>query len=60
MWEIKDFSGRKSGYLQLKRDNIPVCDFFPFAAGADPAWVRAQAFYICDILNGPIAEKPSN
>lgn len=59
IWELKDFSGEKKGYLQLNCDGERVCDFFPYAAGADPVWVRARAAYICDVLNGGIAAETS-
>lgn len=50
-WKIEDFSNDKKGYLQLTQNGIRVCDFFPFAKDASPDIVKAQAAYICQILN---------
>lgn len=51
-WEIVDHTVPSGGYLQLQRNGKRVCDFFPFAKGADEKWVRKQADLICRTMNG--------
>jgi hypothetical protein len=52
VYEIKDRTKANSGYLQVARDGRRVCDFYPFAAGADAEWVRDQARTIVAVMNG--------
>ena len=51
-WEVEDNTGTNKGYLRLTCDGKRVCDFFPYAAGADPEWVRDQAYRIRDRMQG--------
>lgn len=53
-WRIVDLTKKGGGYLRLERNGQRVCDFFPFAAGSDEGWVRAQAQLICRTMNGEI------
>jgi hypothetical protein len=43
--------GKRSGYLSLLLDGKRVCDFFPFAAHTDEAFVRQQAALIEKTMN---------
>jgi hypothetical protein len=52
MWELKDYTkGKNTGYLQLERNGVRVCDAFPFAAKADPEFVRSQMIKITECMN---------
>lgn len=50
-WKLIDHSDKSKGYLRLTRDGKRVADFFPFAYGTDPEWVREQAKHITAVLN---------
>lgn len=60
MYEIKEYTTKISGFLTLEVDGRRVCDFFPFAKGADPAWVREEAHRIAKVMNmlGDAVEMP--
>ncbi len=53
MYILKDFTNhaKTGGYLQLQLDGERVCDFFPYARGADEEWVREQANRIMNYAN---------
>ena len=51
MLELIDHTGTSKGYLRLMRDDKRVADFFPFAYGTDPEWVREQANHVVRVLN---------
>lgn len=59
MWNLIDHSGPSMGYLRLTYDDKRVADFFPFASGADPEWVRDQAKKIVDTMNASEAPQRS-
>lgn len=50
-WKIVNFTKSTGGYLQLTYQGVRVCDFFPFAKGADEALVRQQAQLIASTMN---------
>lgn len=53
-WKLIDDTGKCKGYLRLERNGQRVADFFPFAAGSDETWVRAQAQLILRTMNGEV------
>lgn len=58
-WAVKDNTDTNKGWLTLTYDGKRVCDFFPFAANADPDWVKAQAYLIRDRMQGLVPSPPS-
>lgn len=55
MWTLIDGTGKGKGYVRLVRNGQRVADFFPFAADADEAWIRAQAQLILRTMNGEVS-----
>jgi hypothetical protein len=51
VYEIKNYTNPTGGYMQLVCDGRRVCDFYPFAAGADAEWVWDQARTIVALMN---------
>ena len=52
MWQMVDNSdGERKGWLMIMKDGVRVADAFPYAAKADPQFVRAQAQRIVDAMN---------
>jgi len=58
-WAVKDYTDTNKGYLTLTCDGERVCDFFPFAANADPDWVKAQAYRIRDRMQDVAPTPPA-
>lgn len=53
MWQMLDHTnGKTGGYLRILRDGVRVADVFPYAQGADRAWVIEQANRIVETMNG--------
>lgn len=51
-WTLDDNTyGKKSGFLTIKKDGCRVADCFPFSAGVDPEWIKAEAQRIVDTMN---------
>ena len=52
MWQLVDNSdGERKGWLMILKDGVRVADAFPYAAKADPQFVRLQAQRIVDGMN---------
>lgn len=52
MWQLVDNSdGERKGWLMIMKDGIRIADAFPYAAKADPAFVREQAQRIVETMN---------
>lgn len=50
-WKLEDYTGTDKGYLRLTCDGKRVADFFPFAHGTNPNWVRQRATEILNAMN---------
>lgn len=59
-WKLIDYTKKGGGYLQLAHDGRRVCDFFPFAKGADEQWVRAQANLIYQTMRDKQPAAPAS
>lgn len=57
VWKLDDNTGTSKGYLRLTCNGKRVCDFFPYAHGANEAWVRERAAHVTKIMS-MYGEKP--
>lgn len=55
VWKIEDHTvhknGQNVGYLTLTLGGKRVCDFFPYAVGANPDWIFEQAHKLAEYGN---------